>query len=132
MDKKYVELFKTLAQSTAVAAEQVMEYDKQKNASEEEYNAARKLRDDFESLKDKITEAGDEYIPNHMDITLLLAGTYIQISHLQDRAEALKKALAGYQTDLIPKLQSIMEEAKDNDELVKQMANEKFVIEENK
>ena len=30
MDKRYIELFKDLAQATAVSAEQVMEYDQKK------------------------------------------------------------------------------------------------------
>ena len=126
MDKKYIELFKELTRATAVAAEQVMDYDKAQN-NENGFNTAKTIRDDFESLYNRLDE---EYKMNKADAAKLLIGTMIQSNQLQDRIQSLKKAMTGYQTDLIPKLQEIIDNA-GTDEEVAEMANKKFIIENN-
>lgn len=126
MDKKYIELFKSLAQATAVSAEQVMEYDKAKE-DEKGLQTATTMRDDFQELFDKIN---DDFILSKSDAARLLVGAMIQVNQLQDRINALKKAITGYQTDIIPKLQEIVDNA-ENDEMANQMANEKFIIKDN-
>lgn len=125
MDKKYIELFKTLAQATAVSAEQVMDYDKARG-DERGLQTATTMRDDFQELFDKINE---DFILSKSDAARLLVGAMIQVNQLQDRINALKKAMTGYQTDVIPKLQEIVDNA-ENDKMANQMANEKFIIEE--
>ena len=67
---------------------------------------------------------------NKGDAARLLVGAMIQVNQLQDRINNLKKAMSGYQTDVVPKLQSIVDEATD-DEAAEKMANEKFIIKEN-
>lgn len=126
MDKKYIELFKSLAQATAVSAEQVMEYDKAKE-DEKGLQAATTMRDDFQELFDKINE---DFILSKSDAARLLVGAMIQVNQLQDRINNLKRAMTGYQTDVIPKLQEIVDNAKD-DEMANQMADEKFIIKDN-
>ena len=126
MDKKYIELFKTLAQATAVSAEQVMEYDSKKG-DKHGAEVAETMRNDYQDLTDAITNAGDNYVPSKSDAARLLVGAMVQANQLPDRIKALKTALTGYQTDLIPKLQEIVEKA-ETDEDVANMANEKFVI----
>ena len=126
MDKKYVDLFKELTRATAVAAEQVMEYDNQKG-DQEAFNTAQIMRDDFEALYNRLA---DDYVLTKADATKLLVGIMVQLSQAQDRIATLRKAVAGYQTDLIPKLQEIVDTAEDDDAAAK-MANEKFVIENN-
>lgn len=128
MDKKYITLFKDLAQATAASAETVMEYDRQKN-DDKGLETATIMRDDYQALVDKIKDAGDEYIPNKSDIARLLVGSMILANQLQEKISNLKKAMAGYQTDVIPKLQDILDHAQNDDE-VKKMANEKFIIKE--
>lgn len=125
MDKKYIELFKTLAQATAVSAEQVMDYDKAQG-DEKGLQTATTMRDDFQELFDRINE---DFILSKGDAARLLVGAMIQVNQLQDRINALKKAMTGYQTDVIPKLQEIVDNA-ENDEMANQMANEKFIIKE--
>lgn len=124
MDKKYVELFKELAKATAVSAEQVMDYDRAKN-DEEGLKAAQTMRDDYNALHDKIND-GTEL--NKTDFAMLLVGAMVTANQIQDRIATLQKAMAGYQTDLIPKLNKIIE-AKTEDE-VKKLAIEKFSIKE--
>lgn len=129
MDKRYVTLFKDLAQATAASAEAVMDYDREKG-DEKGLETATTMRDDFQALTDRINEGGEAYSMNKGDAARLLVGAMIQVNQLQDRINNLKKAMSGYQTDVVPKLQSIVDEATD-DEAAEKMANEKFIIKEN-
>ena len=126
MDKKYIELFKELARATAVAAEQVMDYDKAQN-DETGYATAETMRNDYEALHDRL---GDDYALNKADAAKLLVGVMIQLNQMQDRIVALRKAATGYQTDIIPKLQEIVDKTATDEEAAK-MAEEKFIIENN-
>lgn len=126
MNSKYIGLFKELARATAVSAEQVMDYDKAQE-DEKGFETAKIMRDDFESLYDRLNE---DYVMTKSDASKLLVGTMIQINQLQDKAATLHKAITGYQTDLVPKLQTIMDEAQSDEDAAK-MAEEKFIIENN-
>ena len=126
MNKKYITLFRELAQATAILAEQVMEYNQKQN-DEKGYETAKKMRDDYQELTGIIANAGDEYTPTQAEVARLLVGAMVQVNNLNTRIEALKKAMRGYQTDVVPKLQEIMDLAKDDNEAQK-IANEKFVI----
>ena len=127
MDKKYTTLFRDLAQATAATAEQVMDYDSQKN-DEKGFETAKVMRDEFQALAESIDNLHEDYQINKADIARLLVGAMIQTNQIQDRINNLKKAITGYQTDVIPKLQEILDNAKDDEEASK-MANEKFVLE---
>ena len=128
MDKKYTILFRDLAQATAATAEQVMDYDSQKN-DEKGFETAKVMRDDFQALAESIDNLHEDYQINKADIARLLVGAMIQTNQIQDRINNLKKAMTGYQTDVIPKLQEILDNAKDDEEASK-MANELFIIED--
>ena len=65
---------------------------------------------------------------NKSDAARLLVGAMIQVNQLQDRINNLKKAMTGYQTDVIPKLQEIVDA--ENDEAASKIADEKFIIKE--
>ncbi len=127
MDKSYIDLFKVLAQSTVASAEQVMDYDREKG-DEAGLKTATTMRDDFQELTDRLDNA--EYTLTKSDAAKLLVGAMIMVNQLQDRMKALKTSLAGYQTDLIPKLQKIVDEAKDDTE-ANEMADKNFIIENN-
>ena len=103
MDKKYIELFRELARTTAVSAEQVMDYDKA-NDDEKGFDTAKTMRDDFEALYDRLDE---NYQMNKADAAKLLVGVMIQLNQVQDKINAFRKAVTGYQSDVIPKLQNI-------------------------
>ena len=126
MDKRYIKLFKDLSQATAITAEQVMKYDKSKK-DEKGLQAATIMRDNFKNLAAKIN---DDFIPTKSDIAQLLVGAMIQANQLQDKMKSLKTALTGYQTDLIPKLQEVLDKS-ENDEMAGKLAEEKFIIENN-
>ena len=129
MDKKYITLFRDLAQATAASAESVMDYNRSRN-DEKGLSTATIMRDDFQALVDVIKEAGDDYAPTQPEAARLLVGAMVMVNQLQDKVNALRKAITGYQTDVIPKLQEIVDKAGSDNELARKMANEKFVIKE--
>ena len=105
-----------------------MEYNRNKN-DEESLKTATTMRDDFQDLTDRIS--ADDYVMTKMDAAKFLIGALVQVNQLQDRIANLKRAMAGYQTDLIPKLQEIVDKAQNDEEAVK-LADEKFILEDNK
>ena len=126
MDKKYITLFKDLAQATAASAETVMEYNRSKN-DEQGLKTATTMRDDFQELADTIAKSKDEYIPTRADLAKLLVGATVMTNQIEERIKGLKVALTGYQTDVIPKLQKSFDEAH-SDEEVKDIVNNLFII----
>ena len=85
------------------------------------------MRDDYEALYDRLT---DDYILTKDDAAKLLVSVMVQLNNIQSRVTALRKAITGYQTDIIPKLQEIIDNAKSDEDATK-IAEEKFVIENN-
>lgn len=128
MDKKYLTLFENLAQATAVSAETVMEYNQQKG-DEKGVETATSMRNDYQALADKIKEAADGYTMTHADAAKLCVGAMIMANQLQDKINALKKAITGYQSDIIPKLQKIVDETKTDEEAAEQ-ASINFILKE--
>jgi len=128
MHKKYLELFKELTRATAVAAEQVMDYDQAKN-DEKGFDTAKTMRDDFEALNEKLNDKSFDGTLTKAEYAKLLVGCYVIVGNLQDRIEALRKAVAGYQSDLVPKLSKIIDA--EDDESAQKIADEQFVIETN-
>ena len=127
MHKKYLELFRELTRATAVAAEQVMDYDKEKN-DDKGFETAKTMRDDFETLHEKLVAESFDGNLTKAEYAKLLVGCYVTVGNLQDRIQALQKAIAGYQTDLIPKLDAII--TAENDEDAQAIAEERFQIKE--
>lgn len=127
MDAKYIHLFKEIAHATEVMAEKVMEVDRAKNDEKGE-QTAKAMRDDFIKLYDKIR--ADNFNPDSLtkaEYARLLVGTLIVVSNLQERIKSEQAAISGYKTDIIPKLQRIVDEVKDDDKAAV-LANELFVI----
>jgi len=128
MDKKYIELFKNLAQTTAATAEQVMDYDRE-HGDNKGLETATFMRDDFQELANRMSN--DEYTLVKNDAAKLVVGVMIIVNQLQTRIDTIKTAINGYQNDVLPKLQRIVDEAQ-NDEEANKIANEEFIIENNK
>ena len=125
MDKKYISLFKDLAQATAASAETVMDYDREKG-DEKGLETATIMRNDYQDLTSRLDV--NDYALTKADAARLLVSAMIQINQLRDRMENLKKAMTGYQSDVIPKLQEIVDA--ENDEAASKIADEKFIIKE--
>jgi flagellar biosynthesis chaperone FliJ len=127
MHEKYVTLFKELARTTAITAERVMDLNHEKG-DEQGFKTAMTMRDDFEEIHDRIKDAGNNYQLGRNDAARLMVGALITINQMQNQINAMQKAIAGYQSDVIPKLQAIVDNAKSDIE-ANQLANEKFIIE---
>lgn len=123
MDKRYVELFTLIAQSTANIAEQVMEEHK-KNGEEKGYQTAETMRNDFLNLHDKLET---EELLNKADYARLLVGAIIVTNQLDARIKNEQKILQGYKIDIIPKLDQINNA--DSTE-IKELAESLFKIKE--
>lgn len=129
MDKKYIELFKEITRVTAISAEQVMEYDK-KQSDEKGYEAARVMRDDFSELQDKLEANDFDGILTKAEYAKLLIGTLVIANTLRDKVTALNKAIHGYEKDLAPKLQKILDDSTSDNEAQK-IAEEILIINNN-
>ena len=129
MDKKYVELFTLIAQTTANLAEQVMEEHK-KNNEEKGYQTAETMRNDFLNLHDKL---GTDEVLDKADYARLLVGAIIVTNQLDARIKSEQKALQGYKIDIIPKLDQINNaDASETTELAESLFEIKEDTESNK
>lgn len=128
MESKYVDLFKELTRATAIAAEQVMDYDKEKN-DDEGYEKAKTLRDDFEQLYDKLNAEDFDGILTKIEYARLLIGAYIITNNLHDKVKILKKSIDAYEKTLMPKLQTIVDADEENTQSV---AEKVLILEDNK
>ena len=108
----------------AASAETVMEYDREKG-DQKGLETATIMRDDYQDLVTRLDEPN--YIFSKSDAAKLLVGAMVEVNQLQDRMEALRKAMTGYQTELVPKLQNILDNAKNDDEAI-ELAEKNFVI----
>ena len=88
------------------------------------------MRDDYQDLADKIDAAGNDYALTRNDAAKLTAAAMIMVNQLQDRITFYKHSIAGYQTDLIPKLQELLA-SELTDDAFGNLANEKFILENN-
>ena len=62
-----------------------------------------------------------------IDYARLLVGVMIVMNSLRDQVNAISRAVTGYEKDIAPKLQEIIDKSS-TDEEANQLANEKFVI----
>lgn len=127
MDKSYRSLFIEMCRTTQVLAEQVMDYD-EKQKDEKGFATAQMMRGDYQKLEDTLN-ADKELVYN--DYVKLLAAAYIVTNNIQDRVTNEQKVIQNYKTNIIPKLSRIMDEAKDNEELMKKLSAELFKVSEN-
>ena len=128
MNKKYQEVFQALSDSAMSSAEIAVKYE-QKNGTKQRVDTADEMREKYLALSNKIQASDGAYVPTKNDIVLLLIASVIVSKQLEDRIDSMKKALAGYQTDIIPKLQQVLNEGKDDSEVAK-LVEQIFVIKE--
>lgn len=115
MNDKYRELFTMLSRTISSLAEQVQDGENEKTATI--------MRDDYLNLYSKMKD-NQELAKN--DYIKLLLGAMILVNNLETQAKKLKEAVQGYNLDVIPKLQRIVDEAEDDD-AAKSLANKLFI-----
>ena len=121
MDNKYISLFSELTKTNIMFAEQVEKYDRQLN-DEKGANNAQLMREDFMLLDNRIADGS---ILQKNDYAKLLVCALTVSNSLLEKIKTYRTALQGYKTDLIPKLQRIVEETS-TDEEAQNLANELF------
>lgn len=127
MDSKYVTLFREIAHATEVLAERVMDYDRE-NDNEKGVNTAQFMRDDFSAIYDRIcAEDFNSDTLTKQDYQKLLVGTYIVVNNLQDKVKNEQIAISNYKTNIIPRIQRIIDECETQKEIIK-LSNEIFVV----
>ena len=127
MESKYLNLFKELARATAVTAEQVMDYNHNQN-DEQGLKTAETMRDDFQKLYDKLADEKFDGILTKAEYAKLLVGAYIINNNLRTKVAELKKSIQGYEEELIPRLQKIIDSSEDQ---YLSIAEEILTIEDN-
>lgn len=123
MDKSYLSLFATIAQTAEILAEKVMEYDEEKNDMEGR-RAAQIMREDYANLYDKIRDNENVQL-NKSEFSKLLIASIIVSKNLETQIEQLQKTYNSYNVTIIPKLARINDETK-SDEEAETLANELF------
>ena len=126
MDKKYIELFSELTQKMAVCAEQVEAYENQ-NGNKKNTDISKEMKEKYLRLYAKINET---YEMTKEDAVSLYVAASIMAQRIEQQIKDLKTALVGYQTDLIPKLERVID-AK-TEEASRLIAKEKFILDSNK
>lgn len=129
MDQTYINLFKELARAMEITAERAMEYN---NSIKDEkgYETSKIMRDDYSKLYDKIS--APEFVSSmfsRAEFAKLLVGAYVISQDIEQRIASQKKALNGYKLDILPKLDRIMNETKNDDEAL-HLAEKIFQVKE--
>jgi len=107
------------------SAETVMNYEIHEGEPKKA-ETAKKMREDYLNLLNRL-KAAESYSFSKADATSLYIATTVMISQLEDRIKNLKQAMVGYQTDVMPKLGEIIDNAKDDNE-ARLIAEQKFDI----
>lgn len=127
MDKNYLNLFRELAHTTEILAEQVMELNHSKEDVKGEETATI-MRNDYAKLYEMLrSEDFNPDILTKRDYAKLLVGAAIVAQQLDNKIAAETKAINGYKVDVMPKLERIINEA-EKDEDVLALATELFTI----
>lgn len=107
-----------------------MDYDKEKG-DDKGYETAEIMRNDFSELQGKLEANDFDGVLTKAEYAKLLIGTLVIANTLRDKVTALNKAINGYEKDLAPKLQKVLDES-NSDEEAQKIAEEIFIIDDNK
>lgn len=130
MNKKYIDLFHLICQSAEALAEQALDENTKKN-DEAGIRAATIMHDDFMRLSDLFANPGfSSDSLTRADYAKLMVGTYFAVTQINSRIERDKKALNGYQIDVLPKLDQLINFDDKDEEGLKKLASQLFAIEE--
>lgn len=132
MDKKYLQLFTEMTKTMTIFSERVMDFNHTKEDKKGE-ETAQIMRDDYQALYDKLSQSNfDSSTLERADYARFLVATFVIIQNIEDQIKEKQKAVDGYKTDLMPKLERVVNETNTTEE-ARQLAEEIFqIIDENK
>ena len=115
MNERYIKLFAEIIHTTEVLAEKVMELDHNDNDEKGE-QTAKIMRDDFAKLYDKFKSKDfNVNMLTKAECARILVGTLIVVQNIEERIKTEQQAVTNYKTDIIPKLQRIIDEIKEDE-----------------
>lgn len=117
MDAKYVKLFTEIARTISILSENVMDYNKEHN-DEHGYEASETMHNEYTNLWHKL-EDNPNITLTRAEYAKIYIGSLIIIEQIESRIEKDKIALAGYKSDMVPKLEQIMNQTKNDSEAEK-------------
>lgn len=128
MNERYIKLFTELAHSLELLTERAIEEEKG-TGDNKALTSAITMRKNYMSIYDKLR--GNKITDLAMsDFAHLYVAGGILINQLESKRKALEVAIQGYKLDILPKLNRILNETKNDEDAIK-LANELFSIEEN-
>lgn len=117
MDAKYVKLFTEIARTISILSENVMDYNKEHN-DEHGYEASETMRNEYTNLWHKL-EDNPNITLTRAEYAKIYIGSLIIVEQIESKIEKDKIALAGYKSDMVPKLEQIMNQTKNDSEAEK-------------
>lgn len=116
MDKSYLDLFKELAYSIESLAESLLELNNS-NDDIKGVEGARIMKKDFSELYDRLRakDFNDTSITRN-DFAKLLVSSLIMSQQIEKRIGEQQRVLKNYKNIVIPRLQRILNESKNNEE----------------
>ena len=131
MHQKYIELFKEVTHATEILAEQVMNFDHERKDDKSEATA-QSMRDDYAKLYDRMrADDFDAATLTKTDYAKLLVGVLIIINNLETKIANEQKAVKNYKDEIVTRLDRVVNES-ENDEAAKELAEQLFIIDEDK
>ena len=127
MNEKYLQLFTELAHSLELLTERAMEEEKEAGNAEA-LQTAITMRKNYMEIYDKLR--GDKVTKLTIsDFAHLYVAAGILVNQLESKKKTIDKAIQGYKIDVLPKLNRILNECKDDFSVIR-LAKELFSIEE--
>ena len=123
MDRLYVNIFSEISHAISLTAAQLIQSDKKIDVDE---HAVTVMHEDYDKLYELLKDRNFNPVNlERTDYIKLLVGAIIVAKNLEQKIETETKALNGYKTDTIPKLERILNET-ENSEEARQLAYELF------
>lgn len=128
MDKDYITLFSYLCMATESLAEDTTDALKDDKKKE----AAKEMRQRYADLRDKLESKDfDPSTLERKDYAYLMVAAVLMERKLRARVEALTRTCTNYTTQIIPKLERMVKEGKDDKQL-QTLRKELFQVSEKK
>lgn len=121
MMNQYITLFKEVSNMASILAEQVMDYNKEHN-DDTGYKTASLMHNDYIELYNKLSDSNCEPLSlTKNEYIKLLAATMIVVSNIEERIKAQQKTVEGYKTILIPKLDALISNNKEKEDITEEI-----------
>lgn len=126
MDEQYIRLFSELARSLELLTERAMKEEKEND--NKNLQTATMMRKNYAEIYDKLHDKKIAQL-TISDFAHLYIAAGILVNQLEAKKKAIDKAIQGYKIDVLPKLNRILNEPKNDFDTVK-LVKELFSVNE--